>query len=174
MPRSTPKKRLNERPVTAIKGLTIDKDCINKLRSQNLSLASRLEQGRTIVVKHAVNENSSRGNHTVTNQAHPDTAALGSWLIKDLGLHPAGMDIICKDISAPLTRSNACMGEINIPPGINHHYLIASPDKGVPVAELILEYLFTSRQGVMLLGTDNGDDRSEISYGITQNHAAVS
>ncbi|NNF97502.1 MAG: hypothetical protein HKM94_11300 [Halobacteria archaeon] len=118
-----------------------------------LSPSSRLEKGRTIVVKQAVNENCALRNHSIKDQVHPEIIALGGRLIKDLGVRFAGLDLICKDITAPLSANNGCFNEVNTTPGIHHHYLVSDPAKGVPVAELVLEHMFTNCQGVMLLGS---------------------
>ena len=78
-------------------------------------------------------------------------------IVKDLGVRFAGLDLICKDVSAPLSGNNGRIGEINTTPGIHHHYLVCDAANAVPVAELVLEEMFSKRQGVMILGK-SGDD----------------
>jgi D-alanine-D-alanine ligase-like ATP-grasp enzyme len=146
------KNRLNALPVTALSPLTIDADCINTLRSQGMSPRSVPESGRSIEVKYAVNENCSSRNHSVKDQVHPDTVAQGARLARDFGVRVAGLDLICKDITVPLSPPDGYISEINTTPGIHHHYLVGEPSKAVPVAEIVLEHLFENRQGVMFLG----------------------
>ncbi len=76
---------------------------------------------------------------------------LGGKLARDLGVRFAGIDLMCSDISVPMSESGGVFNEINTTPGIHHHYLVAEPEKAVPVAELVLDYLFSHRQGVMVL-----------------------
>lgn len=144
-------KRLHQKPVTALSPLTIDRDCINILRSQGLSLRSVLAKGHKIKPKRTTNENGAQQNHNVKEDVHPNTIMLGSHLATSLGVRFAGIDVICKDILAPLTPENGRIVEINTTPGIHHHYLIAETDRIVPVADLILSHIFNTRQGVMRL-----------------------
>ena len=146
------RRRLNDRPAVALTPLRIDRDSVNLLRSQGLTPGSRLEAGRRIELKRAVNENAAPQNHGVKNSVHPDTIAMGARLVQDLGVQFAGIDIICKDISARLSPDNGCISEINTTPGLHYHYQVSNPITAVPVAELVLEYMFASRRGVMFLG----------------------
>lgn len=146
------RKRLSQRPVTALSPLTLDRDCVNRLATLGLAPGSRLEKGRVIEVKRAVNENCASRNHVVTDRVHPSTVALGRRLTTDLGIRFAGVDLLCRDISAPLDAANGCVNEINTTPGIHHHYLVSEPARATPVAELALQRLFETRQGVMRFG----------------------
>jgi cyanophycin synthetase len=109
-------------------------------------------------LKRAVNENRAEQNHNVTAQVHPETVELGRRLASDLGVEFAGLDVLCKDISAPLTRANGWMNEVNTTPGVHHHYLIANPAVGTPVAEKVLEYIFSTGRGAMMLGPVSAKD----------------
>lgn len=148
-------RRLTERPFAALSPLKIDRDCLNWLEQQGLTPRSVLAEGRSIQLKRAVNENRAEQNHNVTEQVHPDTIALGSQLASDFGVEFAGLDVICKDIGAPLTRANGWMNEVNTTPGIHHHYLISNPSAGVRVAEKLLEYIFRTGHGAMVLGRNH-------------------
>jgi cyanophycin synthetase len=146
------RRRLSGSPVTALSPLKLDRDCVNRLRALNLRPHSKLPAGQTVEVKHAVNENCALRNQAVATQVHPDTIALGGAIARDLGVRFAGLDILCQDISAPLTAENGCINEINTTPGIHHHYLVSNPAEAVPVAERVLSHLFRTRQGIMVLG----------------------
>lgn len=155
------RRRLTERPFVALSPLKIDRDCLNWLEAQGLTKRSVLPKGRSIQLKRAVNENRAEQNHNVSDQVHPETIELGSRLASDLGVEFAGIDVLCKDISVPLTRANGWMNEVNTTPGIHHHYLLANPDAGTRVAEKLLEYIFTTGRGAMVLGRiDDQDHRA--------------
>ena len=161
--RTENEKRLLARPITALSPLRIDRDAINHLKTLGLTPSSKPAPGAIVDVKSAVNENDAQQNHTVLDQVHPETVALGQRLAFDLGVRFAGLDLICRDIRAPLTRSNGCINEINTTPGIHHHYLVAEPGRRVPVAEYLLEYLFSRRQGVMHLASDTPAPNAVVS-----------
>jgi len=150
-------RRLTERPIAALSPLKIDRDCLNWLEQQGLTTRSVLAEGRSIQIKRAVNENRAAQNHSVMGQVHPETIALGGRLAKDFGVEFAGLDVICKDISAPLTSANGWMNEVNTTPGIHHHYLIAEPDASIRVAELVLDYIFRTGRGAMVLDRSYGE-----------------
>jgi cyanophycin synthetase len=145
-------RRLKERPFAALSPLKVDRDCRNWLERQDMTPRSVLRDGQSIQVKRAVNENRAEQNHNVTDQVHPETVEIGRRLMSDLGVEFAGLDVLCKDISAPLTKANGWMNEINTTPGIHHHYLIANRQAGVPVAETVLEYIFKTGRGAMTIG----------------------
>lgn len=144
-------RRLTQRPYTAMSPLRLDRDCRNKLKAQNLHPGSRPAEGEVVTVKQAINENAARENHNVKDRVHPDLIEAGAALVKSLGVRFAGLDWLCSDITQPMSRSDARCNEINTTPGIHHHYLVAEPDRATPVAELLLEHMFTTRQGVMEL-----------------------
>jgi cyanophycin synthetase len=143
------RRRLAQRPFTSLSPLLVDRDSRNWLEAHGLSPRSRPAMGDTVVVKRAVNQNCARENHNVRELVHPQLIEDGGRLVTALGVRLAGVDLICSDITVPLSQSGGCFNEVNTTPGIHHHYLIAQPEKGVPVAELLLEHLFTTRQGVM-------------------------
>lgn len=145
------RKRLSERPITALSPLVIDQDALHYLAAQGLEPGATVLAGDRIVVKRAINENADRENHPVAAQLHPEIVSAGARLVSDLGVRFAGLDIIADDISAPLRDSGVQFHEVNVGPGIHHHYLLADRSRGTPVAARILQYLFENRQGVMKL-----------------------
>lgn len=150
-------KRLTANPVTALRPLKIDRDCSNRLKALGLSPQSRLEPGQVIGIKMAVNENCSEQNHSVKSDVHPQTIADLAQLVRDLGVSFAGLDVHCRDISAPLDAGNGLISEINTPPGIHYHYCISDRTRVVPVAELLLDHMFRTGRGVMRLSDAQGD-----------------
>ena len=148
--------RLSGEAFKALSPLKIDRDCQNRLCELGLTPRSCLKNGQVIELKRSINENCNQKNFSVKAQVHPQTIVTGEKLVRDLGVKFAGLDLICKDISKPLNLANGVIGEVNTTPGIHHHYLIENRSQGVPVAELVLEFLFEKKQGVMRLGQDDG------------------
>jgi glutathione synthase/RimK-type ligase-like ATP-grasp enzyme len=143
--------RLSTRPLSALSPLMIDRDALNHLAAQGLSPTTRLKLDQRITLKRAINENASSENHSVLSTVHPEIIAVGAELVSNLGVRFAGLDVIADDIAAPLKASGAQFHEVNVGPGIHHHYLIADRSTGVPVATSVLKYLFENRQGVVKL-----------------------
>ena len=143
-------RRLNG-PVVALSPLELDCDAGNYLASVGLRAGSVPEADEIITIKQAVNENAAAQNHCIKNLVHPQIIALSRRLLSDLGVRFAGVDVICHDITAPLTPDNGCINEINTTPGIHHHYLISNPTAGTPVAEIILSHLFENETGIVRL-----------------------
>ena len=144
-------RRAKQRPITALSPLIIDSDCRNHLAAQGLGPSAKPAKGRTVTVKTAINENAAPQNHSVLADIHPDLATAGQRLVTRFGVRFAGVDLMADDITAPPERGGAQFGEINVNPGIHHHYLVADPDRAVPVAALLLEHIFNERQGVIEL-----------------------
>ena len=148
------KDRKKKVPIKALSPLVIDKDARNWLSSAGHSLSYLPAKGEVVQVKRAVNENNSSGNVNVTGQVNQEIVADCARLVKKLGAKFVGVDLICTDITGPFTPDNCVVGEINTTPGLHHHYLIANPEQGNPVAETVLEYMFTNKVGVMELGVE--------------------
>lgn len=144
-------RRLEGKPVTALSPLKIDRDCQNRLKEMGLRPRDRLEAGRVIELKKAINENTREQNHRVSSEVHADTVRAGAALVRDLGVAFAGLDVICKDISKPLSADNGLISEINTTPGIHHHYLVSGPAAERPIADQVLDHIFQSRTGTMAL-----------------------
>ncbi len=143
------RQRLEQKPVQALSPLLIDDDCRLELSRQGMSLNTVPGIGQHIKVKHAVNENTTQENHQVSTVVHKDIIELGARLSKELNISFAGLDIITTDITVPLEQSGGVINEINTTPGIHHHYLISSPENATPVAQLLLDYIFSSHEGVI-------------------------
>ena len=148
--RAENRKRLRQRPFTALSPLRLDRDALNYLSAQGLTPRSRPGAGETIIVKRAVNQNAAGDNHAVTHLVHPATVAACARLVTNLGVRVAGIDILARDIAKPLTRENGLIGEINTTPGLHHHHLVAGRADGRSVAAALLEHLFQTRSGVVI------------------------
>jgi D-alanine-D-alanine ligase-like ATP-grasp enzyme len=143
-------RRMTERPLTALSPLVLDHDAANHLAGAGHAPDSRPAAGDVVEVKGAINENAAAQNHSVRTSIHPEVVRAGGRLVSDLGVRFAGLDMMAVDETAP--PDGGCrFTEINVQPGIHHHYLIARRQDGVRVAERVLEHIFTHRTGVMIL-----------------------
>jgi cyanophycin synthetase len=143
--------RRTSRPISALSPLTIDQESRNTLAAQGKSPGSVPAAGETVRVKLAVNENASAQNHVVRNEVHEEIVRAGSQLVRELNIGLGGLDVTSHDISAPLAKGDTIFNEINVPPGIHHHYLVANPEDGADVASIVLERMFSTHRGVIEL-----------------------
>lgn len=80
----------------------------------------------------------------VTDDVHPDLAALAVRAAHTLGLDIAGVDLIVGDLAAPPARTICVALEVNAAPGIRMH-LYPSEGRARPVADDIVRHLFPER-----------------------------
>ena len=142
-------RRLTSHPFSALSPLRLDRDAQNYLTSHGLSPSRVPAAGEIFVVKRAINENTAAENHVVLDEVHPATAALGARLVQNLGVRLGGLDLICQDISQPLTRANGLVGEVNTTPGLHHHVLVSNPNNVAGVGAVLLGHMFDTRSGVI-------------------------
>ncbi len=138
------KKRINQQKVEALSPFTIDAECINTLKKKGLSLKSVPKLGDKIQVMTVVNLNSRFENHIVRDEVHPETIKMGAKVCAHFGVDLAGIDLMARDISQPLSGGNGVINEINTTPGLHHHDLVAEEDQRIRVGELILEDLLAN------------------------------
>lgn len=148
-------KRLAGQPFTALSPIRIDRECIGYLAAQGLSPRSVPAAGEMVVLKRAVNENDSSQNHSSSGAVHHGTIAICARLARNLGVRLAGIDIIARDLSQILTRENGLIGEINTTPGLHHHDLVSVHRSGPSVAATLVEHMFETRSGTVLLPQTN-------------------
>lgn len=128
----------HENTLTTIK---IDEPTRIILAKQNLSLDTILQEGRALYLKNTANISTGGTAIDVTDMAHPSTIFLAERVARLLNLDICGIDIIAKDIEAPLTLENGGILEVNASPGLRMHL---SPAEGSarPVGDAIIEMLF--------------------------------
>jgi D-alanine-D-alanine ligase-like ATP-grasp enzyme len=144
-------RRLLGNPFTALSPIRIDRECIGYLAAQGLKPATIPQRGECVVLKRAANENSASENHSLKSSVHPATIAACARLAQNLGVRLAGIDVIARDISSPLSGGNGIIGEINTTPGLHHHDLISDAENGQHVAAQLLHHMFETHSGTVVI-----------------------
>ncbi len=142
-------RREDSKNITALSPLILDHEARNTLASQSRSPSDVPTDGETVQVKLAVNENGSAQNHVVRKAVHPEIIETGARLVREFGIKFAGLDVTADDISAPLAEGDIIFNEINVNPGIHHHYLVSNRDEQTDIAPALLERMFGSRMGTI-------------------------
>lgn len=140
------KRRLDSDKIIALSPMLIDFECRLCLKKMGITLNYIPQQGEEIPLKTVCNQNTSAENESVTREVHSSIIKYGEEISKMFRLELVGVDLITPDVSQPLEKVGGVINEINTNPGIHHHYLINNPDKGVPVAQRILEYILAKQQ----------------------------
>lgn len=91
------------------------------------------------------NSNLSTGGTAtdVTDEVHPDNAALAVLAAETIGLDIAGVDVVCENIKRPLYQQGGGVVEVNAAPGLRMH-VFPSEGKPRPVGQAIVNMLFPS------------------------------
>lgn len=133
-------RRMNPR-ANCLCPITIDKTVERHLETQGLSLNSVPAYGTKVQLRRTSNLAQGGYCEEVTNQAHPQFAAIALAVLKIFpGLAYAGIDIITTDINADPSNGKYAILEINSNPGIHMHMRPASgppQDVASHIADLI-------------------------------------
>ena len=107
-----------------------------EIRRQGLEPESVPEKGRSVVVQRNGNLNID-----VTDEVHPEVAAVATMAARVIGLDIAGIDIVTTDIRKPLRETRGAIIEVNAGPGLLMH---VKPAVGQPrpVGQAVVNHLF--------------------------------
>ena len=124
-------------PLSIIK---IDTAAKMELERQGLNGESVPAKGREVLIQR-------NANHAFdcTDEVHPDTAQLASLAARVVGLDIAGIDLVCQDISKPLSAQGGAVVEVNAGPSLLMH-IKPGIGKPRPVGQAIVNNLFASEQ----------------------------
>ena len=107
-----------------------------EIQRQGFEPESVPAKGKSVVVQRNGNLNID-----VTDQVHPDVAAVATLAARVIGLDIAGIDIVTQDITRPLEQTGGAIIEVNAGPGLLMHIKPASGQPR-PVGKAIVEHLF--------------------------------
>jgi len=111
------------------------------LQQQEMTLESVPEAGQMVRLRRNSNLSTGGTATDVTDEVHPNNARLAELAAQILALDVAGIDIVCRDISRPLSEQNGGIVEVNAAPGLRMHL---HPTGGQPrdVGKPIVDMLF--------------------------------
>jgi cyanophycin synthetase len=127
--------------------VNVELDCVLALARAGLRLGSTVPPGRRVAVKSMVNQSGAADTVTVPR------CLVGDELVRDAanaaraaGVRLAAVEVITPDLSLPLADAAGIVLEVNGTPGLHYHYLVADPERLVPVAVPIAEQLLTEAE----------------------------
>ena len=131
--------RLEEKPITSFNELTLDLEADFTLEDQNVDLNSVPKNEEMVIVKRVTNQNARRDQRGVTDQVHSDYDKLATELHDTLGFRLIGIDVISRNIHMSPLSGNGVVNEVNIPPGLHYHELVADRTDLTNVGPLLLK-----------------------------------
>jgi len=139
--------------------IRIDAAARMELERQKLSPDDIPAAGREVLIQR-------NANHAFdcTDDVHPDTAALASLAARIVGLDIAGIDLVCLDISKPLSGQGGAIVEVNAGPSLLMH-IKPGIGKPRPVGQAIVNNLFAEglRGRVPLVGVTGTHGKTAVA-----------
>jgi cyanophycin synthetase len=129
--------------------LTVDMDMQRTLAGQKLTLSSVPAPGTVVTLKTAINENGGEDNESARDRLCPAVIVDGARAAHLAGVRLAGVDLITRDPTVPLSEAGGVILEVNAPPGYYWHYYQRGGT--FPVAVHVLETLLRDHQSAGLL-----------------------
>ena len=126
------------KPLTKLK---IDGNVVEVLQKQHMTPDSVPGQGHMVLLRSNANLSTGGTAIDLTDQIHPENAAIAVRAATKIGLDVAGIDIVVEDISKPMDKQGGAVIEVNAAPGIRMHQ---HPSEGEPhdVGAAIIDSLF--------------------------------
>jgi cyanophycin synthetase len=119
-----------------LSNIRIDSAARMELNRQHLDPESVPAKGREVLIQRNANHAFD-----VTDEVHPETAAVVSLAARVVGLDIAGIDLVCSDIAKPLAAQGGAIVEVNAGPSLLMH-LRPGVGKPRPVGKAIVDNLF--------------------------------
>jgi cyanophycin synthetase len=137
----------------------IDSAARMELGRQELTPESVPAAGREVLIQRNANHAFD-----VTDDVHPETAALASLAARIVGLDIAGIDLVAQDISQPLAEQGGAIVEVNAGPSLLMH-LRPGVGKPRPVGKAIVDNLFAAGESgrVPLVGITGSRGKTAVA-----------
>ncbi len=147
-------------PIHTLKPIVIDEDLKKVLEKQDLSLEQVPAEGAYVRVRDVASMSQGGITEDVTEKVCPQIRYLAETIASSIHAHVLGLDILCVDITKPLTLENGGIIEMNTMPEM---YLNTFPVVGKQYPE-VHEKMITSLMGntprthrIVILGSINED-----------------
>ncbi|MGE5469881.1 MAG: cyanophycin synthetase [Bacteroidota bacterium] len=142
-----------------LSNIRIDSAARMELARQHLDPESVPAKEREVLIQRNANHAFD-----VTDDVHPETAALAALAARVIGLDIAGIDLVCEDISKPLGVQGGAIVEVNAGPSLLMH-LKPGIGKPRPVGKAIVDNLFGKNETgrVPLVGVTGTHGKTEVA-----------
>jgi len=135
--------RRGEAETFPLEPITVDSDALVRLQleRQGLTADAVPANGQEVLIQRT-------GTYAidVTDDVHPETAAIACLAARIVGLDIAGIDLVCEDIARPLGEQGGAIVEVNAGPSLLMH-LKPAVGQPRPIGEAIVSHLFPDHDG---------------------------
>jgi cyanophycin synthetase len=121
--------------------LAINETVVKNLAAAGLTPDAVPEPGRQVLLQQAANLSTGGTAADVTELVHPDIVHTCERASRIIGLDICGVDLVLRDITRPMDRSNGSIIEINASPGLRMH-VHPSHGRSRAVGDAIVEMLY--------------------------------
>ncbi|HEX8137345.1 MAG TPA: cyanophycin synthetase [Pyrinomonadaceae bacterium] len=128
----------HEKPLTKI---VLDDVIMAHLEKVGLTLDHIPPDGEVTVLREGINLSTGGTAADVTDIVHPSVARMCERAARVIGMDVCGVDLVLKDISAPLTRGSGGIIELNASPGLRMH-LYPSEGRARAVGAAIVDLMY--------------------------------
>lgn len=121
--------------------ITVDRDTMDLLTKNNLTLESIPKAGEIVYLKSTANLSTGGTSIDVTDMMHPENIFLAERIARVIGLDVCGIDIMAPNLTQPLKETGGVVLEVNAAPGFRMHL---APSEGLPrnVAAPVIDMLY--------------------------------
>lgn len=129
------------------------------LHQQGLTSSDVPTSGQTVRLRNNSNLSTGGTATDVTDDVHPRNVQVAELAAQILALDVAGIDVVCRDISRPLSEQGGGIVEVNAAPGLRMHLHPATGqprDVGKPLVEMLYPGDSPSRIPIIAVTGTNG------------------
>lgn len=162
----------HEKVLTTIK---VDDITMEMLAQKNYTLETILAMGEELFLKPTANLSTGGTATDVTDEVHPSNISLFERISKILDLDICGIDVMARDLKAPIKEIGGAIIEVNAAPGFRMHI---EPTSGQSrnVARHVVEMLFNSNARIPIIaitGTNGKTTTSRLVANMVQQSGYV-
>lgn len=121
--------------------IKVDRDTLDMLQKQNLTLESVPALNEVVYLKSTANLSTGGCAADVTDDIHPENIALAEKAARIIGLDICGIDIMAGTLSQPLAETGGAVIEVNAAPGFRMH-LAPTVGRARNVAAPVVDMLY--------------------------------
>lgn len=139
--------------------IRMDENAKLVLAQQNMTFDSIPAIGQIVRLRNNSNLSTGGTASDVTDEVHPDNAHLAELAAQILALDVAGIDMMCEDITRPITEQGGAIVEVNAAPGLRMHLHPAqgkARDVGKPIVQMLYPEDAPSRIPIVSITGTNG------------------
>ncbi|MDD4382306.1 MAG: hypothetical protein PHE21_03115 [Candidatus Dojkabacteria bacterium] len=146
-------------PTHILKPINIDEPLLECLKEQRMTLTSIPQKNQNIYVKKVASMSQGGITEDFTNKVGPEIKLIAESIASSIHAFVLGVDILCKDISKPLTKENGGIIEINImPEAYLNIYPVIGEQRECVYEKLIKSLIYGNKtKQIVVVGHSNED-----------------